>query len=612
MGPVAPVLLSGLMKQIKEGEETHQGQSFVLIGLLAQRFPKSVYNNVGLLEMFFSNLETANPDLRLLIREGLLNLIVAYRYDVGPVEDDGNNRLDIIFALIKHKLNAEEPMVRFAGVKTLATIFPPNHVPSKYLLLLSTGDNKDDVSSEAFKALYGTARKVDIDVSRKTGKAVPMPEFAEIAAYVHSQADNNLKEKVNCFNVGNHVLPFTPKTFNEVILYMRLCLLRDIEVPLTREVLRHPCEYSPIIGKHLLTYYNKKDDSTSPLQQYASLVRQYLIVQPNVDSLCCMIELIGCLAPLHTILAKDMQWSRDLLGNTKEEIREHASLLHGLMLSETLSDDEFDKALGNLIQQTEHKMLETQHGNILALGAALNARLLSKKRDDWPVLKECVNTVVSFLKHTNPLLISAACGSLGNIVRVVGLPLEDGKCDKLGSPDAKRPANEKITKVDVVQLLSEITSNSKLSTKIREKAALSLGLLCVGERFPHTRDIMQGFINKARDTKDVEVHFTIGESLVMCCQSIWSTEARNPWNTLPDDYLPQTSEPLPDDNLEWLLDELLRLATQTHPNSKQASCIWLLAVVKKCGERQPIKQRLQLIQRSFMNFLCENNGRVFI
>lgn len=129
-----------MQKLIREGEEIHHGQAFVTIGVLAQRFPKIVYTNVALLELFFTSLETANPDLRLQIREGLLNLILAYKYDIFPEECDKEGRLNLLFALIKCKITSEEPMVRFAAVRTLGTIFPPNHVPSKFLLLTATGD----------------------------------------------------------------------------------------------------------------------------------------------------------------------------------------------------------------------------------------------------------------------------------------------------------------------------------------------------------------------------------------------------------------------------------------------------------------------------------------
>lgn len=63
-----------------------------------------------------------------------------------------------------------------------------------------------------------------------------------------------------------------------------------------------------------------------------------------------------------------------------------------------------------------------------------------------------------------------------------------------------------------------------------------------------------------------------------------------------------------DNNLDWLLDELLKNVRHTHPNSRQASCIWLLALLKNCGDRQPIKSRLKTLQDAFMDLLGENNG----
>ncbi|KAJ8977536.1 hypothetical protein NQ317_010056 [Molorchus minor] len=77
---VAPVLLSGLQKLIKEStDEILHAHTYVVISMLAQRFPKIVYHDVGLLEMYFANLESSNPELRLQLRESLLNLIVAFQ-----------------------------------------------------------------------------------------------------------------------------------------------------------------------------------------------------------------------------------------------------------------------------------------------------------------------------------------------------------------------------------------------------------------------------------------------------------------------------------------------------------------------------------------------------
>ncbi|KAJ8977535.1 hypothetical protein NQ317_010055 [Molorchus minor] len=522
-------------------------------------------------------------------------------------------------------MDSEEPMVRFAGVRMLATIFPPDHVPSKFMLLVSTGDSKDEVSAEALKSLYGTPRKNDVDLSKEKSK-VAMPSFEEITNYVHSEAEMNIKNNSKCFNIGNHVLPFTTQTYIEILIYLRLCLIKDLDVPLTREILRHPCEHTPIIHDHLQKVNKDNGTKKNPLVQYTSIVRELLVANPcklylAKEPLCCMVELIGCVPSLTVHVSKDLHRIREQLNTTKEEIREYSALLYAVLLVYSTEDSEFEMAINYLLSQSSNKGLEGQHGALLGIGNCLELKILNKKAEgkdvkDWDLVKKSIETLVLFINHQNALLSGAACSSIGLLGRVGSLPLEDGKPLKNGSPDAKRLANESVTKMDIVNKLLDIMNNTKLSAKVREKAAKSLGLLCVGEKFPHTKEVIQGLLNTAKEvnfnygTKDIEVHFTIGESLVMCCLTIWSPEARNPWITLPGDHSPATGEDLPDDNLDWLLEELLKLTKQTHPNSRQASCIWLLAVIKGCGERVPITKRLQVVQNTFMDLLCENNDIV--
>lgn len=111
---------------------------------------------------------------------------------------------------------------------------------------------------------------------------------------------------------------------------------------------------------------------------------------------------------------------------------------------------------------------------------------------------QCV-FLVPFLKHQNAGLVGAACTSIGILGRTGALPLDEGKPMKNGSPDPKRPATDTVTKIDVVKLLLDVMNNTKLSTKTREKAARSLGLLCIGEIFLHTQEVLQGLLNTAKE-----------------------------------------------------------------------------------------------------------------
>ncbi|KAK9746868.1 Proteasome stabiliser [Popillia japonica] len=612
---VASVLQSGLNKLIKEGEPAHKGQAFIINGMIGRRFPMIVYHDVSLLELFFKKLESADPDLKLQIREGLLNLITAYKYDINPLECDKNGRINILFALMKFYMNSEEPMVRFAAVKTVATIFPPDHVPSKVLLLLAMGDMKDDVFTEAMKSLYGTTRKTDIDVSTSKKAGVSMPTFSEITMYVYNEAEIRLKDPSKRVTIGNHVLAFAIPVYTEILLYMRLCLNQSLDVPLTRNILKHPCESTPIIREYLQNLYKEGDViEKSPLLQYLHLIKQLMVAHPGIESICCMLEVVGCVPQVYTVLAKDLNWLRDLMNSLKEEIREQAAALYAVMLNYGTSEKEFDEAIDFLLKQATSKNLESQHGALLGIGNCMERRMMSKEKRDYnrgETLKNAVTTIVSFLNQQNVMLMGAACTSLGLIGKSTSLPLENGNTSN-GSPDAKRPAIGKITKFDVLTQLLEIMKNGKLPSKVRERAARSLGLLCVGEDFPFTKEVIQGLLDTAKETKDVEVHFSIGESLVMCVQGIWSPEGRDAWMVLPNDYTPEDTmmEKPNDDNLEQLIDDLLRFATETHPNARQAASIWLLALLKSCPDREPIKSKLQQIQNRFMDLLAENNDIV--
>ncbi|XP_044754481.1 proteasome adapter and scaffold protein ECM29 [Coccinella septempunctata] len=601
---LASVLLGGLQKYTNEGEENQKGQAYVLIGLLAQKFPDLVYHNLTLFEHFLHNLEEASADLKLQIREGLLSFIIAFKYDSNPDEADKDGRLNLIYALVKNRCNSEDVLVRFVTVKVLACVFPPDHVPSKLLLLQACGDMKDEVSSEAYKSLYGQSRKADINLSNLSDKHVTLPSFTAIIKYIENEDKSQRKQ-----TSGNELLPYTVDVCKEVLIYVRLCLIQDAKVPLVREIMNHPCDDTPIIAEHLRKIYSEPaQEDFEAFNNYLKLCRQLLISNSAIEALACLVEAIGCLPQYSSVLSEDTNWINDqLLSSVKTEVREYASVLYGLLLM-NVEQKKFEEAIQCLIKQCNHKTLEVQHGALLALGTCLESRLRSKTGKMDSLVSNVIYILNDFLKNSNPLLSGAACSSIGIIASCASLPIDNGKINE--SPNAKKPATEAITKVDLFGNLLNIMNNKKLNTKLKEKAARSLGLLCVGERFPHVRHVLEGLLDTAKETKDVEVHLTIGESLVMCVQTVYSPEARNKWFDRITEYNPEENDELPDENLDWLLGQLLKLSENTNPNSRQASSIWLLAVVKSCGKREPISNRLDTLQNTFLGLLGENNDIV--
>ncbi|XP_050294249.1 proteasome adapter and scaffold protein ECM29-like [Anthonomus grandis grandis] len=506
---VSPVLLVGLTKLIKGDENEHQGQAYMTISMLAQKFPHIVFSDVGILELYFNNLEVANPNLKIQVREGLLNLLVAYKYDIYPEEADKDGRLGILLALLKVKMNSQEPMVRFACVRTLSTIFPVDHVPSKFLLLVAIGDREEDVRQEAFKSIYGMTRKTNFGEASEIDKSL-LPSFSDITKLVYNETEKNMADKSKSVNVGSSTLPFSVNVYLEIILYLRLCLLRNLDIPLTRDVLKHPCEYTPKVAKQILDIYNDPSGKEM-LNHYASLVRSLLLTNSGLEPILCMTELIGSVPDLHNLMVTDMDWITNQLNNVKEEIRENVAILYSLVLTLMSDGDDFDKSVKYLIEQCGKNNLEAQHGALLGLANSLEAYALKKMRenaifDKIKLTKECINTIVPFMKNQNPLLVAGSCTGIGLIGRVISLPLEDGKIPEDGSPNPKKPAVE-MNKLQVVERLMDVMKNNKLSAKVREKAARSLGLLCVGEKFVHAKLIIQGLLNTATEVSTLEIYF---------------------------------------------------------------------------------------------------------
>ncbi|XP_069674508.1 proteasome adapter and scaffold protein ECM29 isoform X2 [Periplaneta americana] len=650
--PVAGVLLSGLLKLIAEDDNSLKMLAYSATGKLGNRIPHLVNKDLALLQTFFEALSQEEQETRMSVREALLSMVEAFHIGMdyenqqqqssenGKASSGGNGstadsqRQIMMQALLASQVESNEPMARFVAVRYASSVFPLNHAPSRYLLLLASGDSKDEVFTEALKALYGAncgkmiseksgspehgsnGEKQSTGANDGSGELV-LPQFCDMAHYLVERAAVKMQSATTRHVVGNHTLPFSPATFAEMLTYLRLCLARSADVPLkTREVVQHPSQFTPLISRYLRQLHQTQA-GCEILDQYLGLIQQLLTASPSIIPLTCLLEVVGSIPDLLAVKFIDkLSWLKGLLFSAKEEMREASALLYGIIIAHGLDDSAYDDAVQDLINSVKGKSpLEAQHGCLLASAYALERKMSIMKKagnlmhlPSFTVYREGVNAIVCHLNHQHALLVLASCIAIGEVARCAALPLPNGSS---GSTEDK---SSEIWKLDLVKKLLEIMNNGKLTTKVKERAAKAAGFLCVGEEFPHSRDIIQGFLDTAKETRDVEVHFTVGEALVCCVQGVMSPYARDAWTTLESDYQPQdVSDVLAARNqdLQWLLDELLKkLAPDPHPNSRQATGIWLLALLKHCPNREPIKQNLDAMQKTFMELLSENNDIV--
>ncbi|CAH0749868.1 unnamed protein product [Diatraea saccharalis] len=672
---VAAVFLQGLLKLIRSEEHAeHQPRAYMCLGRLAMKCPGSIGNQLGLLEELVNKLPAPAPELNTALRDAVLEMASAFKIKPedkpssdtvqaqGPStsQNDEPNPFDepqalALFALLDHYMHSEEVMVRYIAMRYAAVVFPAHYVPSRYLLLLASGDSQDDISTEALKYLYGTSRPNEIEdvvnnVSKKEAAVVNLdedsskkerddkqeteelkvPKFTEVVSYVWEQMQkrktgSNAKHR---FVIGNQVLQFHPQTYQEILRYMRMCLNRDAGL---KDCSNHPNATSPQLAKY---FYDKLLD-TEVLERYLTMITTLLNARPDVMPLTCFLDIVGCvpekMASKYTNL---LSFLKNLFTtSTKEEMRENAAVVYAIITVSTSDKSTVEKEIKEFVEQgRNNKNLESQCGYLSALAHMCERCIVYSKRGkfggkgfsaaNWEPFKEGVIVLANLLISPLTLLVSTSVTAISLLARCSGMPVPDYTTKQnaqlqsdnpfnINKSDANIDSEDEITKFTIADRLFRIVGNAKLPSKVKERSLYTLGLLCCGERLTFAKQIVMGFLQMAKDSKEFEIHLQIGESLVLCVEGVNSNENRDLWTELPKegDAKIKDQDVLKENDklLEWLLEELVKIGRHPHPHSRQATSIWLLALLKNCPEREPIKTKLQSLQNVFMDYLSENS-----
>lgn len=210
---------------------------------------------------------------------------------------------------------------------------------------------------------------------------------------------------------------------------------------------------------------------------------------------------------------------------------------------------------------------------------------------------KAIASLVKVIDEKSPLLSSGACTAIGEIGRNGALPLPEGEGDG---------GDGEITKLSVVNNLLAIVRSGKENAKSKERAALCLGQLCVGEeKFPHRKTAIDGLLSSIQ-SKQLDLHFSIGEALVFAAQGPTSPAARDLWTETEEEFKARISSV--EDEVAWYLKTVLdQYVPNVNPHVRQASSIWLLALVKKCSSHEALQSQLIELQGAFMRLLSETD-----
>ncbi|XP_065519681.1 proteasome adapter and scaffold protein ECM29 isoform X3 [Lathamus discolor] len=609
--PLGPMLLNGLTKLINEYKEDSKllSMAYSAVGKLSSRMPQLFTKDIALVQQFFEALCKEDADTRLAIQEALSMMVGAYTNLEGA-------QRTLMEVLVASYLIKPEVQVRQVAVKFASTVFPPNHIPSRYLLLLAAGDPREEVHGEAQQVLRTFPGKNEKESSGKQ-----MPSFPEMVHYIQDKASHQMKTPAK-YTTGTAALPFNPATFGEIVLYLRMCLAHSAGVVPTSQSLADMQDQAPAIGRYirnlmsgnhipLSSSSSSKSAETNPVHIYIGLLQQLLTNVGGLPVMYCLLEVVSVYPEkLATRFVDKMDWIKSLMNTNKEEMRELAALFYSVVLS-TMSGDELRASLEQLIKMTkDNHSPEVQHGSLLALGFTIG-RYLAKGKcrtrelhntvqpntavmpDQDQLIKSTTETIGSFLDSTSPFLVVAACTALGEIGRNGPLPIP-----------SEGPG---FTKLQLVESLLARIPSSKETNKMKERAIQTLGYFPVGdEDFPHQKLLLQGLMDSV-EAKQIELQFTVGEAITSAAVGTSSVAARDAWTVTEEEYIPP-SDLKGNDVVPWVLDLILnKHIISPNPHIRQAACIWLLSMVKKLSTHKAIKSHLKDIQSAFVSILSDSD-----
>ncbi|XP_068607533.1 proteasome adapter and scaffold protein ECM29 [Brachionichthys hirsutus] len=605
--PLGLMLLNGLTKLINEYKEDPKllCVAYSAVGKLSSRMPQLFTKDIALVQQFFESMCKEEPDVRLAIQEALSMMVGAYANLHGAL-------LNLMEALVAAYIGKPEVQVRQVAMKFASTVFAPDHLPSRYLLLLAAGDPREEVSGEAQKVLRAFPTKS----SEKEGPK-PMPAFPDMVAYVQEKAAQRIKTPAK-YIIGTSTIPFNPSAFGEIVLYLRMCLANSSGATPMSTRPADMQDDAPAIGRYVHTLLSSEHQSAvskgseaNPVHVYMDLLQQLLSAVGGIPVMYCLLEVVSvCPEKLAPRFVDKIDWIKNLMNTNKEDMRELAAQLYALVIS-TMTGNELQMAVHNLVKITkDNHSPESQHGAVLALGYMVG-RYMSRKKaglsddstndmeqpasiaslEDDKLLSMATKTIGSFLDSSSALLTVAACTALGEVGR--------------NGPLLIPAEGDGFTKLAIVKNLLARIPSGKETPKMKERSIQTLGYLPVGDGdFPHQKKLLQGLMDSV-EAKQVELQFTVGEAISSAAIGTSSGAARDTWTCTDDQYSPPHNVKT-NDVVPWVLSAILsRYVPSLNPHVRQAACIWLLSLVKKLSQHKEIMSKLKEIQVAFISILSD-------
>lgn len=141
------MILSGIVKLIgASSTEPYdiQNPAYCAFAQLIRKCPDLVNKDLQLVVSYFEHLSQAPVELHDSIREALIAIAAAFRYDAS-LHDEGqefipDSNQKLLLAMLNDHAESKLVIMQNVACNFLVTCFPENFVPARYLLLLIAGE----------------------------------------------------------------------------------------------------------------------------------------------------------------------------------------------------------------------------------------------------------------------------------------------------------------------------------------------------------------------------------------------------------------------------------------------------------------------------------------
>lgn len=230
IGPVAPVIISGLLKYINENEETQgydaesiKGYAYIACGLVAKKVPKVGLEDTHMLSLFFDSLEQEQKNVRTYVQDALSSMMEIY-VDIAPDAPIYHDLQQIILKAVQKS----DSYSRYMALKYANAIYPFSSVFARYVCLLGSSNAvvKLDVKEEARRGLvpfvrnkYGLVENVDVIAPTE------LPPLNELVNYIH---DHRPDENYTLLSKTPVIKGYPVEVYAEMLRFLRMIWILQV------------------------------------------------------------------------------------------------------------------------------------------------------------------------------------------------------------------------------------------------------------------------------------------------------------------------------------------------------------------------------------------------